>query len=198
MDFYREGLMQRSLILLVTISLLFASIARADEEAANAVYVQSAEGGRFYAKCIPAEGRGSKGTTRVYSPREKEDELVQIYDWYAPEIALANTSKGIAIVRFGDWPRGHEATKDELAIAFYLNGKLLHPYSTLDIAGKPGNVSFSVSHYTVIKKHLGVRWITENTWVYDIQTTDDRMISFNVDTGEIVSTTTGPATQTVK
>jgi hypothetical protein len=172
---------------------LLAPIVRADEEASNRTYVQSGEYGSCYAKSIPAESYGSKGTTRVYLVREKEDLLELTFDWYAPQIALQGTSKGLAVIRFGSWPRGHVATPDELAIAFYLNGKLLHSYSTLDIAGKPENVSFSVSHYRVIKKQLGFRWIEGNTHAYYVQTTDGRVISFNIDTGEIMSTTSSTA-----
>ena len=184
--------MRRISVLSIVLLALFAAIARADEEGGNSIYVQSGEYGSCYAKSIPAESYGPKGTTRVYLVRDKDDLLEQTYDWYAPQIALRSTSKGIAVIRLGSWPRGRAASAEELAIAFYLNGKLLHSYSTLDIAGKPENVSQSVSHYTVIKKAIGFRWIKENTWVYDIQTNDDRVISFNIDTGEIFGTTTAP------
>jgi hypothetical protein len=165
---------------------LFSSNARADSEAPNVTYVQSGEIGNCYAKSIPTEFYGSKGTTRIYLVREKDDELAFTFDWYARQIALLNTSKGVAVIRIGNWARGHEANKDELALAFYLNGKLLRSYSTLDIAGKPDNISRSVSHYTVIAQHLGFRWVAENSHAYDIKTTDGRTISFNIDTGEII------------
>ena len=162
------------------------AVARADDEASNSTYVQSGEYGSCYAKSIPAEAYGGKGTTRIYAVSDKDDKLIQTYDWYAPKIALIDTGNGLAVVRFGSWARGRKANADELAIAFYLDGKLLHSHSTLDIAGKPDNVSSSVSHYTVIKKHIGFRWIQSNDYAYDIETTDGRTISFNPETGDIL------------
>ena len=180
-------------VFLMALAMGLPAVARADEEASNGIYVQSGEGGSYYAKSIPAESYGSKGTTRVYLVKEKEDQLVETFDWYAPRIALMGTSKGCAVVRFGSWPRGHVASAEELAIAFYLNGKLLHSYSTLDIAGKPDNVSGSVSHYTVIQKVLGFRWIESNSHALDIVTTDGRTLSFDPDTGLLIP----PPTATV-
>jgi hypothetical protein len=181
----------------LTLSLLLLSLlplpARADEEASNRTYVQSATYGTYYAKSIPAESYGTKGTTRIYLVQEKDDQLVTTFDWYAPQIALMGTSKGCAVVRFGVWARGRKASPDELAIAFYLNGKLLHSYSTLDLAGTPDNVSSSVSHYTIIDKTLGFRWINSNSWAFDIQTTDHRLLSFDPDTGTLLPpSTTAP------
>jgi hypothetical protein len=169
---------------------------RGDEEAAPSAYVQTDEWGHYYAKSVPTDAEGKTGVTRVYNVREKEDVVFATYDWYAPRMALHGTGKGISVVRFGRWARGHEATADELALAFYLNEKMLHSYSTLDIAGKPDNVSFSVSHYTVIRKVMGYRWIKENEWAFEIETTDGRVLSFDPDTGEMIrGAATMPATR---
>ena len=185
--------MHRRAIIFTFALVLFCAHARADQEGGNSPYVQSQDHGAYFAKAVPAEAYGGKGTTRIYLMREKEDQLVQTFDWYAPRIALTGTSKGSAVVRIGSWPRGDKANADELAIAFYLNGKLLRSYSTLDIAGKSENVSRSISHYTVIEKHLGFRWVEGNTHAYDIKTTDGRTISFNIDTGEIMPAAPAPA-----
>jgi len=181
---------------LFTLALLTPLLARADEEASNSTYVQSGHYGSCYAKSIPAETYGSKGTTRVYLVRDKDDELAQTFDWYAPKIDLTTTSKGLSVVRFGSWPRGHAASNDELAIAFYLNGKLLHSYSTLDLAGKPDNVSCSVSHYTIIRKTPGYRWIDGNNHAFDIELTDGRTLSFDPDTGNLLPPQNPPAQTT--
>ena len=51
----------------------------------NRPYVQSMDGGIFYARCIPAEKKGSKGTTTIYRVEAEADEKLDVYDWYAPE-----------------------------------------------------------------------------------------------------------------
>ncbi|NJK42400.1 MAG: hypothetical protein HC937_01200, partial [Aquincola sp.] len=57
-----------------------------------------------------------------------------------------------------------------------VDGKTVREYSTLDIAGKPDNVSSSVSHYTVIEEVLGFRWVRGNEYVFELRTTDGRTL----------------------
>lgn len=167
------------------LNIVVVGFVRADDEASNIVYVKSSQYGRCYAKCIPAEMYGSKGKTKVYVVREDGDLLETSYDWYSREVYLQNTDRGIAVVRMGPWARGQKASREDLAIGFYLSGKTLKEYSTLDIAGAPENVSRSVSHYTVFKKIVGIRWVSGNEYVFDTETIDGRTISFDIRTGEI-------------
>jgi hypothetical protein len=161
---------------------LLAQPAIADEEAANRVHVKSSANGRYYAKSIPDADRGSKGKTLVYAVTKDKDKLIATYKWYAQEFFLLDA--GPTIVQMGPWARGHEASKDDLAIAFYKDGKLLRSYSTLDIAGTKDNVSSSVSHYTVFESIQGYRWIISNNFAFDTRTNDGRAVSFDVHTGE--------------
>jgi hypothetical protein len=57
-------------------------------------------------------------------------------------------------------------------------------YSTLAIAGKPENVSQSVSHFTVIEEVLGFRWVRGNEHVFEVRTTDGRTLAFDAASGE--------------
>ena len=75
-----------SILLLV---LLFqATLSRGDQEAPNRTYVTASKYGQFYAKSIPHERYGLKGSTRIYQVDEEEDILIQTYDWYSPQILL--------------------------------------------------------------------------------------------------------------
>jgi hypothetical protein len=102
--------------------------------------------------------------TKVYRVRKESDLLIHTFDWLSHQLYIAcnvsdnKTPTGISLVRMGPWPRGHEATSSQLAIAFYFKGRPLKEYSTLEIAGRPHNVSRSVSHYRVIKNVLGFRF----------------------------------------
>jgi hypothetical protein len=171
--------------------------AYADSEGPNSIYVVAsvtdgtAYRGDRYAKSVPAQSRGTDGRTHIYIAREGADQLEHTYDWYSPTVFLAGTSKGTSVVRFGPWNKGHEANASDLAVAFYFDGKPLREYSTLDVAGKPGNVEASVSHYQWAKKIHGYCWLKSKQartlrFGFAIVTTDDRVLAFDITTGNVL------------
>jgi hypothetical protein len=177
--------------ILMGCAVLFCAInpALADEEAGNRAYVQSGEYGLFYLKSVPAESYGLKGKTQVFQVMPEQDKLLFTYDWYSPELYLTGFLAGpsVYVVKFGSWTRGHVANTDDLAVAFYKNDQLLKEYSTLDIVKDEKNVSASVSHYTVFKKRLGFRRPFGNQIIFDVEKENGDILSFDVDTGKIVS-----------
>ncbi|HYO10223.1 MAG TPA: hypothetical protein VER17_14745 [Tepidisphaeraceae bacterium] len=189
--------MIRLILATLLLPLVIASAVMADQEGANRPAVYSSQQGNVFARAVPADSYGLKGITRVYraGAAAEQDELLHTFDWYAGKVYLESVPEGLSIVRTGAWARGHLATKDELAIAFYLGEKLLKEYSTLDIAGAPRNVRASASHYRVIEKIHGYRWTPGGKYVFDIQTTDGRTLSFSTTTGEPVppAATTAPS-----
>lgn len=164
--------------------------AEADEEAGNLPHVQSDSWGRCYAKSVPKETYGEAGTTRVYEVGPTEDRLLATYDWFSQQIDLQCSmvrggENGVSVVKIGPWPRGHAASADHLALAFYFNDRLLKRYSTLDLAGRADNVQASVSHYMVVERIDGYRWIDGNRYAFDVRTVDGRTLSFDPTTGEL-------------
>lgn len=178
----------------ICLALLVAATAAADDEASNRTHIRTDQWGYCYAKSVPSEDYGSKGTTKIYSVRPAEDILLQTFDWYASEIYLkcvvgrSDDQLGVSVVRLGSWARGPRATADQMAIAFYFRGVLVRQYSTLEIAGSPENVSRSVSHYTVIRRIDGYREQRGNFSTFEIFTTDGRIVTFDPTTGAILST----------
>ena len=172
---------------------LLQPIARAgsvDEEASNVPHVAASGYGRCYAKAVPDSLYGQVGRTRVYWVLARQDSLLAAYNWFSHRIflecnvATGDGPVGLSVVRFGPWARGQKANAQHLALAFYRGSRLLRRYSTLDIAGRPSNVSASVSHYTVIDSVMGYRWIDGNRFRFDVRTTDGRLLSFDPATGE--------------
>ncbi|HUG81936.1 MAG TPA: hypothetical protein VML01_09750 [Bryobacterales bacterium] len=165
--------------------------AYADEEASNTAHVAASEYGRCYAKSVPAESYGGKGTTNVFLVGDSQDTLAHSYDWFSQRVWIecnvsdGLTPTGVSVVRFGPWARGHAASSGHLAIGFYFKGKMLKDYSTLDIAGDPENVSTSVSHYTVFEEVRGYRRLGGNEAVFEVKTTDGRTLAFDAATGEL-------------
>lgn len=181
--------MIKKIIAVLLFLLAAANTAFADEEAGNRAYVQSSEYGLFYGKSVPAEPYGLKGKTQIFQVIPEQDQLLYTYDWYSPEIFISGFTAGptVYVVKFGAWNRGHVATSQDLAVAFYKNDKLLKEYSTLDIAQNENNVSASVSHYTVFNKKLGFRRPWGNQLIFDVERDNSEVISFDLETGEIIS-----------
>jgi len=170
--------------LFIILCMFTASYAYSDQEASNTVYVRASQYGRNYAKSIPKGHYGSEGKTSIYKVNKNDDELLYEFDWYSSNIFLLDY--GISVVRMGSWARGREPNNDELAIAFYSNGKLLKKYSTKDIANIGHAPSVSVSHYTLFKEIIGYRRIVSNDYVFDILMHNDQTLSFNVSTGKVM------------
>lgn len=160
--------------------------ARADQEAANRAYVRASEWGSFYAKSVPSAAYGTEGHTQIYRVvADGPDELVHRYAWYAPELFLEGfpATSDVYVAQLGPWPRGHEASAEHLAIAFFKNGKRLKSYSTLEIVSAPSKVSASVSHYQIFGKRLGFRRPFGNQLVFDIEDAKGATLSFDAETG---------------
>ena len=198
---------QRSLIALA--GLVYASAALADDEASNVPHVVAGPYGRCYAESVPRYHRDpaavprQQGHTEVYQVEASEDVLLQQYDWFSQFLFLrCRPGSETFVVRVGPWHRGHNPRPDHLAIAFYLSGRLIKRYSTLDIVGnekaekgafsKYKNVSASVSHYTVFASFPELTKITETIgstftedWVIKATTIDGRALVFDIETGEL-------------
>ena len=167
--------------------------ALADDEARNAPIVVASAHGNCYARSVPTGAYGNEGSTSVYVVDSGADPLVATYGWYAPAMRLecnvagADGRVGVSIVQFGPWPRGSAADAETLAFAFHRDGRLLRRYSTLDVAGRPDNVSVSVSHYTVVDAILGYSWLSENRYAFSVRSTDGRLLRFDAGTGEVLT-----------
>ena len=194
----------------VLLTLIFLAMpASADQEASNVPHVASGSYGRCYAKSIPAhiydprDQVRQQGVTRIYQVGLEEDTLIEEYKWFGQKIYLDCVGNSTpTIVRLGPWHRGHDASEDHLALAFYRGGQLVKKYSTLDISGgelntepsfsKYKNVSASVSHYTVFKEYPKLVTITHQDGsnfhqeqVIKAVTIDNRELIFNLSTGLI-------------
>ncbi len=173
---------------------LFAILsAGADDEASNTPTVRASQFGNCYAKSVPSESYGSKGTTKVYAVRRGEDALLHTFAWYSSEFYLAcnvgqpNQQVGVSIIQFGPWARGRQANRKDMALAFYFSGNLVREYSTLEISGSPDNVEASISHYTVVQRVEGYRWQQSNYYTFEVLTSDRRLLVFDPITGKILS-----------
>jgi hypothetical protein len=145
----------------------------ADEELDNQPIVAAGWRGECYAKSVPADGIDDAGTTTLYRVESGADVAIETYPWYARNIHVWCPGwpwEKATVVRVATWPRGILATDEELAVAFYRDGKLLRRYSTLDIAGKPEAVLASISHHRVFDSVEGIVW-EGNDWSPEFRAT---------------------------
>jgi len=75
--------------------------------------------------------------------------------WYADNVRLSKD--GRYLIRFGPWASSY----DDLAVAFYDNGVLLHAYAIKDLVREPEKLPSSVSHFQ---------------WAYEMQFDKDKNI----------------------
>lgn len=104
----------------------------------------------------------------------------------SPLQCVAHGRSETTVVRMGPWADGGRANRTDLALAFYLNGKLVKQYSTLDIAGKPDDVGRSVSHYTVFSSVDGFQWQDDGALDFIATRVDGMRMRFAADTGQRV------------
>lgn len=126
----------------------------------------SSNGGGFF-KMVPPQGhitddrfvidRQPFGVAYRVMEDGRMTELWRTEGWYAFTVFLSND--GHFLIRMGLWAEGKEASKEDLALAFYQDGKLLKEYSTADLIHDKTAVRRSVSHY----RWLAPEWLTEVT-----------------------------------
>jgi hypothetical protein len=165
----------------------------ADSERPNSPRIFVDDYHECYAKTLPADDYGDRGMTALYRVQAGNDRLIATYPWYAGQLfvrcLLASPCPVfVQVVRFGSWARGSEANDSDLAIALYMDGRLLRSYSTIDIAKTPANVERSSNHYSVFAAIPGYER-GPGIDLFRVDTVDGRSLSFNMDTGLLVEDT---------
>lgn len=173
--------------LFLTVLLMAAVPAVADQEASNMPVVRSSEYGRVYARSIPFGSYGTEGVTSVYSVGVEEDILIGEYDWYADEIYLGGSGDA-TLVRFGPWHRGSEPREEDFALGIYRDGSAVAEYSTLDLYELGSGAVPSVSHYRIFDDKPGFSWLDGHDYVFQVLGVSGIVFTFDLDTGEVIDT----------
>jgi len=173
---------------ILTILFIFSSSPLwADEPAYPEVYVVAAPEGKYYFKMIPNEDYmdlyNSRGILYKVSPKEEDEIVWRTSGWYANSVYIS--ANGMYLVRMGNWAGGEKPSDDDLAIAFYKNGKLIKSYSTKDLIKNVSAVVTTESHYFFLKDVKGFKGAYSNT--FTIITIDNIEYEFDVSNGNIVS-----------
>jgi len=187
----------KSLLTIATVLGLLVVRVPADMPAPPRAYVTAGPWGEIYFKMLPSakdrwnqrDGQGIAYRVRADGP---DEELWRTEGWYSFEIFLSHD--GRHLVAMGPWNSGNEPSKEDLAVAFYRDGKLLKQYSTAELVKDRSKVSRSISHYRWLARdseylsakkdpeaQLRLSW--ENT--FRLKTCDGIVYEFDVTNGEI-------------
>ncbi len=130
----------------------------------------------------------SKGT--LYKVRSGKDKaLYTVSGWYSYQVFISND--GTHLIRMGDWPSGRPK-KEDLALAFYVNGKEIKRHSTLDMLKEPSKAPRSISHYRWLES-VDASYIPYE--MFSVLTVEKIKITFDITTGEIEFTEPAKASE---
>lgn len=170
---------------------IFSNVVRADSPAAPTPRITASEDGRFAFILTPGEedwrGDKSRGIAYELTSTGELREIWRTEGWYSFQTFLA--LDGHHLVRMGPWNEGDSPKPDDLAVAFYRDGKLLKSHSTASLVRDHSRVVKSASHY---------QWLAEYPMVprlgwdgdFRLTTIDGIEYRFDVTTGEIKSAET--------
>lgn len=131
----------RALALAVTVWLSFGGAPPlAAKKAPNRPYVQSFEGGEFYARCVPAQMFGTEGTTKIFRVGAKSDVLLDTYAWYSPGrpvLAWTPVDGRVSVLTFTP---DHSTTGPNAVLALYHGGRLLKAYTANEVRQMGGQM----------------------------------------------------------
>ena len=98
-------------------------------------YVVTVGEGKVYFRMFPRPraGNHSDGYGVAYRVRNNgsDEVLWRTQGWYSTEVFLSDD--GYFLVAIGPWNGGSQPRKEDLALSFYSDGKLIKQYSTADL-----------------------------------------------------------------
>lgn len=177
----------------VAIVMLVCTVGLADSPTPPYTHIAASTNGKFYFKMIPdpnpqnlvlSQPRGV-GIMYEVSSNGPDKELWRVSGWYAHAFYVSHDGK--YLVRLGNWPVGDKPSHEDLAIAFYMEGKLIKSYSTKDIIRNPQSVIRSVSHYEYLERVIG--FTPSSPYEFVIRTVERLDYAFDIRNGKIISKT---------
>ena len=171
----------------------------ADYPAPEFDYIQEVAGGKFVFVMLSIEedptayGQGgavqNDDIRRQYSQsglyrNDGSSKPVWTVDWYAFEVVIS--LDGRYLVRWGPWP--FHGDYDELAVAFYKNGREIRRYAVKDLVADPESLPRSVSHFMWAKE----KSFDTTTNLIHLETYNGEQYDFDVTKGKALTQTDFP------
>ena len=136
-------------LLLITVVGIAVHDVNADSPRTPFPYIVTASNGIVYFRMFPRPrpGNWSDGYGIAYRIRDNgsDVEMWRTRGWFSTEVFLSND--GGFLVAMGPWNGGSEPRNEDLALAFYREGKVIKQYSTADLVKDKSKVMKTLSHY---------------------------------------------------
>jgi hypothetical protein len=114
------------------------------------------------------------------SLQSEQAALWRVEGWYSPQTFISND--GHSLVRMGPW--ASKPLSEELAIAFYSDGREVRRYVVADLIEDESTVRRSVSHYTWLAADADFPRIVDDGQ-FQLRTIEGQLVTFDLLTGEI-------------
>ena len=135
--------------IIFSIILFFPLALVADSEALPTQKVTASYFGSCFFKMIPQkhdyQGLKAYGVAYCLAEDGSFKEMWKVSGWYSWRVYISDD--GHYLVRMGPWASGDSVKKGDLAVAFYMDGKLLKEYSTMDLVKDLKKIMRTASHY---------------------------------------------------
>ena len=185
--------MRNSVATVILLLMTFGSFAVA-KSAGNRPYAVAF--GPFYARCIPDDSKGSKGTTQILCVRREGDKLITTYAWYNRHgLVIGRSPKAgkIAVMRIKQ-DEGL-AIEKQIEFSFYLGDQFLRSYTTADLATLGAKVErdahaiesgLGVSSKRAVYRVEGCKqaWNT-NDYYFSVRLNESHTLNFDILTGKL-------------
>ena len=179
-------------ILLCSFLLLsLATVAVADRPAPDRQYTIRSANGQYEFTMYPAGSQDDSGSApygEAHSIATSDPELAadadrtplwKVSGWYAAKTFLSNDGRNL--VRMGPW--ASKPLDEELAVAFYCDGREIRRYVVADLVQDESAVQRSVSHYNWQASDSDLPRLTEDGR-FQLRTIDGRLVTFDITNGE--------------
>ena len=185
--------MRKSVATVILLVMTFVSSAVA-KSAGNRPYAVAF--GPFYARCMPDDSKGSKGTTQILCVRREGDKAITTYAWYNRHgLVMGWSPKAgkVAVMRVKQ-DEGL-AIEKQVEFSFYLGDQFLRSYTTADLVKLGAKVELDAH---AIEGGLGVSskravysvegckqaWNT-NDYYFSVKLDETKSLSFDILTGKL-------------
>ncbi len=183
--------MRNLLLLGIALMIVAAPHLDADSPKPPFPFIVTAADGTFFFKMLPGPSGAGLGIACRLLQDGSSEELWRTEGWYSFEVFLSR--EATFLVAMGPWNDGQEPKKEDLAVSFFHQGKLLKRYSTLDLVKDKSKVKASKSHYRWLARDLEEipgqdpearpRLCGDGT--FRLKTCDGILYVFDLSTGEI-------------
>lgn len=184
-----DSIKMKRFIFTIILYLIFLGKAFADMPIMPYSYKIEVGGGKYVFIMLAEHSKPlSTSTGKQYASsglylNDGSDNPIWTIDWYALKIYISSDSKHL--VRMGEWPslgKWRMPNVQQLAVAFYENGRLLKQYYIADLISRPLFLPRSVSHFTWKKKEL----FNDGQGRLTIVTEENTEYVFDIKSGELI------------